>query len=232
MKMTRSFRLGLCALCALLIGAALLTVLVLNARTAPTLTARRTGAPAWQRSTERPAPDMSLPGQVGWLTVPGTDIDGPVMQAEDNDYYLRRNEAGQDDVWGCYFMDYECGTESQNRIVYGHSLDDSPDEARFSQLKRFLDESFYKKNKTIELYYNGEWNVYEVFSAGYADADQDRLAILADPAPDVAALLIETAQKRSEIKADTAVTAADKLLTLCTCTADAQTRFVVTGVLK
>ena len=41
-----------------------------------------------------------MEGQVGWLTVEGTEIDNAVMQAGDNDYYLRRNEYGEDDVWG------------------------------------------------------------------------------------------------------------------------------------
>ena len=45
---------------------------------------------------------------VAWLTVPGTEIDDPVVQAADNDYYLRRTWLGESDVWGSYFLDYEC----------------------------------------------------------------------------------------------------------------------------
>lgn len=36
-----------------------------------------------------------------WITVPGTNIDAPVQQASDNDYYLRRDTAGNADVHGC-----------------------------------------------------------------------------------------------------------------------------------
>ena len=64
-----------------------------------------------------------MEGQVGRLTVEGTEIDNAVMQAGDNDYYLRRNEYGEDDVWGCYFMDYACSPSSLNLVIYGHSLD-------------------------------------------------------------------------------------------------------------
>lgn len=41
-----------------------------------------------------------------WITVPGTNIDAPVQQASDNDYYLRRDTAGNADVHGCVFADY------------------------------------------------------------------------------------------------------------------------------
>lgn len=40
-----------------------------------------------------------------WITVPGTNIDAPVQQASDNDYYLRRDTAGNADVHGCVFAD-------------------------------------------------------------------------------------------------------------------------------
>lgn len=42
-----------------------------------------------------------------WITVPGTNIDAPVQQASDNDYYLRRDTAGNADVHGCVFADYK-----------------------------------------------------------------------------------------------------------------------------
>ena len=47
-----------------------------------------------------------------WITVPGTNIDAPVQQASDNDYYLRRDTAGNADVHGCVFADYACDLNS------------------------------------------------------------------------------------------------------------------------
>lgn len=46
--------------------------------------------------------------QVGWLTVEGTEIDNAVMQAETTTIICARQRYGEDDVWGCYFMDYAC----------------------------------------------------------------------------------------------------------------------------
>ena len=70
---------------------------------------------------------------VAWLTVPGTEIDDPVVQAADNDYYLRRTWLGESDVWGSYFLDYECHAREvasldKVSIIYGHSNGDSKDD--------------------------------------------------------------------------------------------------------
>lgn len=176
------------------------------------------------------APPMTYAGQVGWLTVPGTGIDNAVMQAEDNDYYLRRDETGTDDIWGCYFMDYECSVNSRNLIVYGHSLEDNPDAARFSQLKRFLEEDFAQKNKTIRLYYDGAWREYEVFSAGYANTETDTIAIAANPDNSTLDSITAAALARSVTDFGVTPNTDAELLTLCTCTTDSSTRFIITAV--
>ena len=63
-----------------------------------------------------------------WITVPGTNIDAPVQQASDNDYYLRRDTAGNADVHGCVFADYACDLNStslsRNLVLYGHTFED------------------------------------------------------------------------------------------------------------
>lgn len=176
--------------------------------------------------------EITLEGQVGHITFDGTDIDDPVMQGEDNEQYLRRNEQGEDDVWGCYFMDYACTQSSQNLIIYGHSLDDRTDAARFSQLKRLSDPTFAQEHHTIELQYAGQDMTFEVISAGRADAEHDTFAIIANPSAEQAQQIFDAAITRSEVHFDAAdsAQATDRLLTLSTCTADSSTRYVVTAV--
>lgn len=184
-------------------------------------------------SSAAPAPvETTLDGQVGHLTFEGTDIDNPVMQGEDNEQYLRKNEQGQDDVWGCYFLDYACTPSSQNLIIYGHSLDDHTDAARFSQLKRLSDPAFAQEHHTFELQYAGEAMTFEVISAGRADAERDTFAIIANPSADQAQQILDAALARSEVQFEAAESAkaTDRLLTLSTCTADSSTRYVVTAV--
>ena len=86
---------------------------------------------------------------VAYLSIPNTDIDDAVVQASNNDYYLRRDKYGSYDYDGCYFADYECDMAnlSQNTIVYGHNL---RDESRlFGQLNRFRKLDFYKQTPVL-----------------------------------------------------------------------------------
>ena len=55
--------------------------------------------PAWEQAEHVEPPDKRLaaaqkenPDTVAWITIPGTNIDAPVQQYGDNDYYLRRDE--------------------------------------------------------------------------------------------------------------------------------------------
>lgn len=48
---------------------------------------------------------------IGWLNIPGTQIDYPVMQTlEDEEYYLRRNFYKEKDKNGCLLMDTDSDT--------------------------------------------------------------------------------------------------------------------------
>lgn len=176
--------------------------------------------------------EVLLEGQVGWLKVDGTDIDDAVMQAEDNDYYLRRNEYGKDDIWGCFFMDYDCTAASQNIIIYGHSLDDNPNDKRFSQLKRLSDPEFATQHHTIELNYNGETLCYEVVSAGTANISETT-AMISNPSADQMNEVIDDALKRSDVPFEMAslIDRSSRILTLVTCTSNSSERYIVTAVL-
>ena len=51
-------------------------------------------------TAETASHESSNPDTVAWLTIPGTNIDGPVQQGPDNDYYLRRDSDGNEDYHG------------------------------------------------------------------------------------------------------------------------------------
>src|SRR5699024_6233805 len=63
---------------------------------------------------------------IGWITINDTKINYPILQAEDNDYYLDRNYKHEDSPAGSIFMDYRNDVEQDNRntIVYGHRMKD------------------------------------------------------------------------------------------------------------
>lgn len=171
---------------------------------------------------------------IGWLKVSGCDIDNRVFQCGDNDYYLRKNEAGEYDIWGCYFLDYiniHDGKEMFDKvsIIYGHALDDDPDSEKFSKLKRYKDAEFAKQNPTVSfdlLYANTSW---QIFAACDIPVTIDYI----DPNPDgekyTETLSYMTENSYVDFGVD--VTAEDKILVLSTCTSNENIRFVVAAKL-
>lgn len=171
----------------------------------------------------------NVPGSEGWIRFPGTDIDNAVMQAEDNEYYLGRNEDGKADEWGCYFADFECSADSQNYIIYGHSPDDDMDGQRFSQLKRLNLEEFAAEYNIVEVVVDGKARKYQIFSSGYASDLTDHVTIAANPDKETMQQIIDMALARSQHDYGVKVTAKDKIITLSTCSTDPNMRYVVVG---
>lgn len=176
------------------------------------------------------------PDAVGWINIPETDINGAIMQGMDNDYYLRRDENGDYDIYGCYFLDYECsiGTAddfAQNTVIYGHSdPTDNPNGKRFAQLYRFLEDDFAERVKDFSLTtINGTFK-FEIFAAFYTDTDFIYNAVNISPEHK---LTITNKAVTSSIRDYGIVPGInDKILTLSTCTVLYGTdnhRFVVMG---
>lgn len=170
---------------------------------------------------------------VGWLEVPGTDINNSVLQSHDNSFYLRRNERGQDDVYGCYFADYECSIGyrdalSPNTIIYGHSSPgDDPDGLRFSQLFRFTDPEFAEATPVIRFSTMEGFMDWQIFAVFYTDVSFNYIS--ADPPGGVTGMADE-AKEKSLYDYGVEVWPNDHVLALSTCTeryGDSSHRFVV-----
>ncbi|MBQ4093431.1 MAG: class B sortase [Oscillospiraceae bacterium] len=171
---------------------------------------------------------------VGWLTVDGCEIDNRVFQAADNDYYLRRDEQGEYDVWGCYFLDYiniHDGHSMEDRvnIIYGHSLDDYAESEKFSKLKRYRDAAFAAEHPYIRfdlLYCEQKW---QIFACTNIPITIDYI----DPNPNDSKLqtTLDYMLQNSFVDFDVDVDLHDQLLLLSTCTSDDNVRFVVAAKL-
>ncbi len=102
------------------------------------------------------------PETVGWLSIPGTEINYPVVQrAEDNDYYLNHSFEGEDDSNGALFVDYRCDIVNQhsNTIIYGHNMNSG---LMFGNLDAYLDQDYYNSHKTVTFNTIYEHRTYEI----------------------------------------------------------------------
>ena len=87
---------------------------------------------------------------IGWITVPGTRIDYPIVQTSDNDKYIHTLFDGKQGGAGCIFAD--CRGDPFNdtlTIIYGHRMKDG---SMFNNLKYYKDYSFAKNHNKITLY--------------------------------------------------------------------------------
>lgn len=82
---------------------------------------------------------------VAWLTIPGTHIDYPVAQAEDNEFYLYRGIDGKlNQRLGCPFLDYRCNPDFMgfNSIVYAHHM---TKQRMFADIALYQDSTFMER---------------------------------------------------------------------------------------
>ena len=112
---------------------------------------------------------------VGWIRIPGTKINYPVMQTkEDMEYYLHRDFNGNEDVNGLPFLDARCDVNkpTTNLLIYGHSMNSG---AMFAGLADYKDYNFYQEHKTIyfdTMQERGEYEIVAVFQSRVAYVDE------------------------------------------------------------
>ncbi|MED3382787.1 class B sortase [Bacillus tropicus] len=152
---------------------------------------------------------------VGWVTMDDTQINYPIVQAKDNDYYLFRNYKGEDMRAGSIFMDYRNDVKSQNRntILYGHRMKDG---SMFGSLKKILDEDFFKSHR--KLYYDTLFEGYDLEVFSVYTTTTDFYYIETDFSSDMEyTSFLEKIQEKSLHRTNTRVTASDQIVTLSTC---------------
>lgn len=105
------------------------------------------------------------PDLAGWLTIPGTRIDYPVMYSPDEpERYLHANFDAAYSFAGLPFLDAACDIESGNRIIYAHNMLDG---SMFRTLLKYQQKDFWQRNPVISFNTLYEEQEYEVVAAFY-----------------------------------------------------------------
>lgn len=164
---------------------------------------------------------------IGWLTVNNTRIDYPVVQAKDNDYYLRRDYYQNKNRHGWIFMDYRNNPDelNENTIIYGHNL---ANQTMFGTLRYALNSYWYKKSANQIITFNtpNENMKFQIFSIYTIPTTNDYLDITF-PTTDAYQTYIDLVKGRSIYDFNIEVTTDDKILTLSTCANGNDKRLVI-----
>ncbi len=100
---------------------------------------------------------------IGWLSIEGMVIDYPVMQCEDDEYYLHHDFYGNDSKYGCLYVRgvADVDTPGTNFIIYGHNMKDG---SMFGDLDLYRRENFYREHPTISFDTLYEERTYEIIA--------------------------------------------------------------------
>ena len=155
------------------------------------------------------------PDIIGYIHIEDTRISFPIVQGDDNEYYLNHAYNNEYMVCGSIFADCYIDSKIQNNrntVLYGHNMLDGN---MFNNVMLFFDEAVFN-SKLIEIYtFDGIYTfkpfavfealaTYQYFRAHFT-SDEDFVAFC------------EEMQKKSEVKSDATFTGEDKIITLSTC---------------
>ncbi|MGN1411586.1 MAG: class B sortase [Oscillospiraceae bacterium] len=100
----------------------------------------------------------------GWIYVKDSAIDYPVMQSDDNEFYVTHDWTGKESGSGAIMLDYECTIgKTNNVLMYGHNMADG---SMFHAIKSYKDDDWWKSHQYIEVADLEKVYIYQVFSVG------------------------------------------------------------------
>ncbi|HOO28711.1 MAG TPA: class B sortase [Lachnospiraceae bacterium] len=167
---------------------------------------------------------------VAWLYVGAVGISYPVVQGEDNEYYLHQTFEDKKNSSGCIFMDWEVKKDlsSWNTFIYGHNMKNG---TMFGSLKQFIwNNHLYEKDPYIYLFTEDGIYRYQIYSF-YLDSPDSKMYWTCDTIKEYRQY-IRTALGKSVYDCQTEATEEDNSVTLVTCsgTGSSKQRFFVHGI--
>ncbi|MGG7099119.1 class B sortase [Clostridium sardiniense] len=165
-----------------------------------------------------------------WIEVPNTNINYPVVQGKDNDFYLNHNFNRKESSSGAIFIDYKNDIDKdKNIVIYGHNM---KNKSMFQNLMKFKDEKFWKNNNKIILTIDGKVYEYEIFSAYVNDANNIEFKFDFRNDDEYLKYLNEIKEK-SIFSRDTDILSNERIVTLSTCSYETDdARMIIHGRLK
>ena len=173
---------------------------------------------------------------VGWIRVPGTVIDYPILQSapdEVEDFYLYRNvEKAYKRAGSIYIQKMNDPTFTDpNTVIYGHYMANG---SMFADLHQFRKEAFFNQYDTAYIYTPGHILTYRIYSAFVYDNRHVLNSFDFQTEEGFEAFLEDTRNPRSmarRVREGVEVTTKDRIISLCTCTMKDSERYLVEGVL-
>jgi len=152
---------------------------------------------------------------VGILEINNTDYIVPIMQGDDNDYYLNHTPDGRSNFMGSIYLDYRVNIDSSKKLlIYGHNS--SNIDMPFKILEEFYDKDYYDSHKYIEITTSNTKKKYEIFSVHVETSDFSYMNI-DFKTEDEYLNHLKTLKSRSLYDTGVEISSEDEILILQTC---------------
>ena len=184
----------------------------------------------WQPYVDFRALSYELPGLIGWIKLEGTQLDYPVMQTSDNDYFLTHLPDGEPHRSGSIFLDYRNAYDFSDKsiLIYGH---ESRVDDMFGTLKHYRKQEFYDENPYMYLYTPTQDYMIVPFAVYLAHPILDHPPLYFED-DEVFLDYIESLKEVNLINTNIGVAGEDKIVSLVTCAYDFNNaRLIVVGLL-
>ena len=101
---------------------------------------------------------------IGWIEIENTNISYPVLQGDDNSYYMTHDYKKQYSYNGSIFLDkdYNWNPPSSNLLIYGHNMKNN---TMFQDLLKYKNKSFYENHQTIRFTTSNEDMIFDIIAA-------------------------------------------------------------------
>ena len=171
-----------------------------------------------------------------WISVPGTNIDYPVLRHPTDDrYYLYHNLNGSQGYPGCIYTE-NCNSMDWTdpvTVLYGHDMRSTG--TMFHQLHKFETKSFFDKHEYFYIYTPEKTLKYQIFSA-YVHSNEHLLGNHNFSNKEVFdtffSTVLATEGGSSHVRSGVAISSDSKIVTLSTCIKNKpENRYLIFGVL-
>ena len=168
---------------------------------------------------------------IGWIYIPNTNINYPIIQSKNNSYCLSHNFDGNENFNGCIFVsEVNNGFEDKNTIIYGHNMQNG---TMFADIKNFKSQDYLNTHPYIYIAKeNGSTEKYKIFAAYTTEDCSDAYNTIFSNEDFINE--INKMIQNSEVKIDKfSISDNDKIITLSTCTSRTRTeRFVIHAIIN
>jgi sortase B len=157
---------------------------------------------------------------IAWLTIPGTQIDYPVMQTTDNDFYLSHDAQKNANGNGALFLDYRVHSDFSDftNVIYGHHMQSG---MMFQNLMKFKEKAFFDSHSMGTLYTPDKTWQLEIFATAVVPYDSTVYDYTPFSIADKESYL-DNVKETAMYYRDIGVSADDRIVVLSTCSYEYQ----------